>query len=219
MKFFPYSILLEIICLIIAIFNIAYKKNGWWRHFIWFLSLTIVVELFSQAIIILSHGKGSNHWLYNLFMPIQFFFACWILFKICIMYFNCKPVIVTGLAIFIITYLSESINSHFLEYSFIANSFSSTWIVIICCLYYYYLLKQDGYIIIAKDAPFWFVTGNFFFYFGTTSCNFFYDYLKVINTNQNIPVRYVIYIVLNFILYSCWSYAFICKHRQTISSF
>jgi len=215
---FPYFILLEIICFIISIFSIANKKSGWWKYFVWFLAFTILVEVAGYGIVKLSFQKESNHWLYNLSLPVEFLFISWALYKICIPTFNCKPVIISGLAIFVIIYIIESISSGFLEYSFRANSFASAWITIICCLYFYYLLKQDDYIVISAHAPFWIITGCFFFYFGTTSCNFFYDYLKVINTNQNIPVRYIIFNVLNFILYSCWSYAFICKYRQTISS-
>jgi hypothetical protein len=69
-----------------------------------------------------------------------------------------------------------------------------------------------------QHPPFWIVTGLFFFNFGSIACNLFFDYLMVKIPKEYIPINYIIFTVLNFILYGCWSYAFICRYRQMISS-
>ena len=214
--FYTSIIWIEFICLLLALFFINNKKAGWLRNFIWLLSITVITESAGYCVYFLL--QKNNHWVFNAFMPVDFFFTNWILYKICSPHFNCKPWIIIVLAVFSILYVIESINSHFLEYSSISGSVKSIVIISISFLYYYYLLKQDEYIDITKDPPFWIVTGCFFFYFGGIACDFFFDYLVTINNTTLKPVRYIIYIVLNFILYSCWSYAFICKYRQTISS-
>jgi len=213
---FPFVILFEAACLVFSILFLANKKVGWWRAFIAFLLLTVCVETAAYAIVVLSHRTKSNHWLHNLFLPVETVFTGWILYKISITYFNSKPWTLTGLAVFFFLYFYESIRSGFTEYSILANSMASVWIIIMCCLYYYYLLKQDEYITITKHAAFWIVAGCFFFYFGTTACNLFYIYLESINIKQKIPIRFFIFAALNFIFYASWSYAFLCKYRQTI---
>jgi hypothetical protein len=55
------------------------------------------------------------------------------------------------------------------------------------------------------------VTGIFFFYFGTTSCNVFFHHLApdASDTIKNLTGH--IYNAFIFVLYGCWSYSFICK--------
>jgi hypothetical protein len=208
-------IFFEIICLLVSLFYL-YKKESYWKNFIWFLLLTVAVEISGYFIYFIFHH--SNHWMFNIYLLIETLFVSWILYKLCKDYFNCKPWILTGLIIFIIAYLYESIKSNFLEYSFNSNTIISTFIICICCMYYYYLLKNIEYVNLIKHAPFWIIAGIFFFYFGRIASNFFFDYLVSLNKDSIKPVRYIIFIVLNFILYSCWSYAFICKYKQIISS-
>jgi hypothetical protein len=215
---FPFAILFEAICLALSIFLLSGKKAGWWRNFIWFLLLTVLVETSAYSIVVLSHMKSSNHWLHNLFLPIEVSFIGWVLNKISSSYFNSKLWLMAGLAIFILAYFYESIKSGFLEYSSIANSIASVWIILICCLYYYYLLKEEEYINITTHPSFWIVSGCFLFYFGTTACNLFYFYLESINVQQRSPVRFYIFEAFNFIMYGSWSYAFLCKYRQMILS-
>lgn len=210
---FPFAIIVEFICLVFSLLYLVKEKTGLYAYFKWMLLLTVIVETVGYLMITYFHQK-TNHWLHNLLMPVTTCFVFYVMHWLNRLYFNTKPWLIAGLSIFFMLYFYESFASNFKEFSSVSNSFVSVCFIIVCGLYYYYLLKQDEYINLAKHPPFWIITGCFFFYFGRTACNFFYTYLITIHQKNGIPIRYFIFIVLNFILYSCWSYAFICKYKQ-----
>lgn len=210
---FPFVIIVEFICFVFSLLYLAKEKTGLYSYFKWILLLTVIVETVAYLMIVLLHQK-TNHWFHNLYIPIDACITCYILHTLNKKYFNTKPLIIIGLSIFFILFFYESIVSNFKAFSSLSKGFVSVFFAVLCCLYYYYLLKQDEYINLAKHPPFWIITGCFFFYFGRTACNFFYNYLVTINQKTGNPIRYFIFIVLNFILYSSWGYAFICKYRQ-----
>jgi hypothetical protein len=100
----------------------------------------------------------------------------------------------------------------FHNYSWIFFSFS---MIVACGLYYYLLLMDDEYINLGLHTPFWFVTGIFVYFFGSSVCTLLFKQLMRINIVEGISIRYLLFILFNFILYSCWSYAFLCKYKQT----
>ena len=204
------------ICFIFSIIYLSKKKVGYWRYFIWFMLFTVVSEITGHVLTVFF--QKNNHWIYNIYLPVETVFICWLFYKICIPYFNSKPWLIVWLTVFFSLYLYQSIKTDFLEFSWISNSASSVFFVFFSCLYYYQLLKHEEYLNLLTFPTFWIVNGIFFFHFGSTSSNLFFDYLVSINLKSAIPIRYIIYIILNFILYGCWSYGFLCKYRQTISS-
>lgn len=212
---FPFSQVFECTCLAFAFSYLPGKKAGYWRYFKWFLLVTVLTEMAGFTLLSFSQ---PNHWLYNIYIPIEILFKSYLLYKLCSPYFRVTRWLVPGLALFGVVYLYESFNSSFSAYSFMSNSLASMGIIIICCLYFYYFLKKEEYVNIYTHAPFWIITGLFFFYFGSTACNLFFNYLASIYVKQHIPVRYITFSVLNFILYGCWSYSFVCKYRHPISS-
>jgi len=212
---FPFSQVFEIICLIIALRYLGRFGNTFWGSFRWFMLITVILEVTGH--ILRSRGI-NNHGLYNLYMPVETLFYYYVLYRLCRDYFKVAYWLIPFTGIFCILYLYESISTGFSRYSYITNSVMSVSVVIICCLYYYYFLKKEEYVNIYEHAPFWIITALFFFYLGSTACNVFWSYLSNIYATQQIPVRFIIFALLNFIMYGCWSYSFICKYRQTISS-
>lgn len=201
--------------MIIAFVYLGRVQSAFWRSFRWFMLVTVAVEITGHT---LRYRGINNHGLYNLYMPVETFYKYYLLYRLCRDYFKVAYWILPFAGIFTILYLYESIDSKFSSYSYIANSVMSISIVIITCLYYYYFLKKEEYVDIYKHAPFWIITALFFFNLGSTACNVFWSYLSNIYATQHIPVRFIIFSLLNFIMYGCWSYSFICKYRQTISS-
>ena len=214
MIFFPFSEVIESICMLLSFVYLSNGKVGYWSYFRWFMLFTVALELTGFTLYFVYHL--NNHWLYNINLPIEFAFVSGVLYKICSPYFKVLVWLVPGFLLFTGFYLYESINSHFTLYSVISNNIASVIIIIISCFYFYHFLKKEEYVNIYQHPPFWIITGLFFFYFGSTACNVFYNYLASINLKQQIPVRFITFAILNFILYSCWIRAFLCKYRQTI---
>ena len=214
MSFFPFSEVVEIICMLCAFVYLSNGKVGAWHYFRWFMLFTVILEITGFTLYFVYHL--NNHWLYNINLPIEVTFISGVLYKICSPYFEVRVWLLPGLLLFTGFYVYESINSHFTLYSVISNNIASVMIIIICCLYFYHFLKKDEYVNIYLHPPFWIVAGLIFFYFGSTACNIFYNYLASINLKQQIPVRFITFAILNFILYSCWIRAFLCRYRQSI---
>lgn len=211
---FPVSQIIELICLVIAFRYLGAVESRFWKSFRWFLLITVLFEITGFT---LSYLHINNHGVYNLYLPIETLFKYYVLYRLCRDYFKVQYWIMGFLAVFGILYLYQSIDSGFSQYSYIANSVMSVSMIIICCFYFYYFLKKEEYVNIYQHAPFWIITSLFFFYLGSTACNLFFTYLASIYVKQHIPIRFITFSLLNFIMYSCWSYSFICKYRQAKS--
>ena len=193
------------------------RNTGYLTNMIWFLGFTTLAEFTGYLVYFQLHQK-NNYWVFNAFLPMEIFFLSWIFNKVLSPYFKCKPWILAGLALFFSLYFYESVQSNFLGMSMNAKNIASVYLILLCLFYYYFLLKSNEYVRLKSHPEFWIVTGCFFFYFGSITCDFFFDHLLSINKVAIKPVRYIIFIVLNFVLYSSWSYSFLCKYRQTTSS-
>jgi hypothetical protein len=216
MLLFTTIIDIEFLCLVFSLIYLTNKHIGWYIHFTWYLAITVVVESLGYYTYFYLHR--SNHMIFNLFLPLEFVFTGWIMFKVYEPMLHSKYAIMLTLAIVCIIYLTESITNDFSEYSTRANIAFSIAVVVSCLFYYYHLIKTDEYINVYKYGDFWVVTGLFIFYFVETASNFFFTYTSSINRKSIIPIRFIIHIILNFILYSCWAYSFICRYRRKISS-
>ncbi len=214
---FTIIIILCFLCWLSSILFYKKKRAVYDLPIIFFLGLTTLIELTGYLVYFQFHQK-NNYWVFNSFLPVETFFLGWLFVKILSPYFNGKPYVIAGLSIFSVLYLYESIQHHFLGMSMDAKKFASVFIILLCLSYYYFLLKKEEYVPLKKHPPFWLVSGCFFFYFGSICCDFFFEYLIAVNTPNLKPVRYIIFIVLNFIWYICWSYSFLCEYRRTISS-
>lgn len=212
---FPFTQIAEIICLVIAFRFLTGEKGSFWNTFRWFMLVTVLVEIAGHTMLTMNI---PNHWLYNLYLPVEMVFKYFILFRICERYFRVSYLVIPFMVLFWALYLYDSISAGFTEYGVRSNSVASVGILAICCSYFYYFLKKEEYVDIYQHAPFWIVTALFFFYLGGLACNVFFKYLASIYARHHIPIRYIIYTLLNFIFYGCWSYSFICRYRKTTSS-
>jgi len=127
-----------------------------------------------------------------------------------------KGLVLAGLFIFITSYLLEGYFNGFAQFFDLTNLISSTIFISLSLYYYYLLLNQNEFYNLMQYAPFWWVTGALFFYFGGTVCNIFFNYLTQLTSSElGVPLRYYIFNILNLVLYSCWSYAFVCRWRES----
>lgn len=206
-------------CFLATLFCLRGLRAGWWVHFIWFTGLAFLVEG-SGYLLYFKYGI-SNHALFNLFLLVEYLFLSWAIHKLSKDYYRSGIPVIIGLTAVLAVYFYESISSSFRAYS--ANSFmaASIYFTLLCGLYYYFFMKQEQHVEIERFAPFWIITGLFLFYFGSTAIDFFFRYFAAHNAQNPKTLkltRYKIFIVLNFILYASWAYAFICRQRQVTSA-
>lgn len=209
---------METICWVIALACLRRKSTGYFRGFRWFLALTIVVETCAW---LLALRHQSNHWLYNVLLPVEAFFTGFVLYR------NmddrgspnsvAKYWFLSGAIGFVIAYAAETFQHRLMVYN--RNSFllTSIWLILGSGLYYLHFLRGDQDRDIRNDPAFWCTTGIFLFYFGSTAATALFDELIRLNRIHGIPLHFIVFNTLSLLQYACWSYAFLCKFRQTIS--
>lgn len=211
---FPFTILFEVLCLVVAAFCLK-NENGWWKWFIYYLLIIIFCEVLATMLVVVFKQK-NNHWVYNFFvLPTQVAFFLFAYTKIQAKKVNYFAKWV-GLIFFII-YLSENYLNHFSAFSTNTNTIFSILVISLTCKYFHQLLQSVEIENLLHHPPFWIMAGFFFFYFGGFVCNAFFDYLVSDHIKNNRHLRYYIFIVINFIFYSCWYYAFLCRKKEMIS--
>ncbi len=179
----------------------------------YFLLLTTLVEGTGYIVYFVLH-KPNNYWVFNAFLPVEILYLSWLFFKILPPNWTNRIFLISGAVLFLCFYFFESATSSFLLMSNTAKKMAGFYITLLCLLYYYGLFKSNEYIELKKSVAFWIISGCFLFYVSSIVCDIFFDYLLIINYKNLKPVRYLIFIFLNLIMYGCWSYAFICRYRQ-----
>ncbi|RFZ91024.1 hypothetical protein D0C36_18955 [Mucilaginibacter conchicola] len=181
--------------------------------FIPFLLLTCVTEL--TGIYLREFLHIRNYPIYNVYLLFECGFTSYFFYYLYQPYNYPVKWLYTWYAIFMVIYLSELFRLNFLNFPSATASIMSV-VFVFACLYFYYLkLKDEHFEPLLYSASFWWVNGALFFYFGSTACNNFMDYLASHESIiYNKSIRYVIYNILDILMYACWSYAFICRYRQ-----
>lgn len=198
----------ELACLLLSLVFLFREKEPIWRMQILYLLTTVIVEI--TGIYIRLNLNISNIHLYSAFITVETVFISFFFYNLYKPYGTKKKSLIIWLIIFSIVFLSDLILNQFK--SFVSSTATVISIVFVFfSLYYFYLkLNNNTYERLTFSAPFWWVTGTLFFYFGSTTCNLFFDYL----IQSKSLIRYSIFSILNIILYTFWSYAFLCRYLQ-----
>lgn len=204
----PYSQIIEWMCLITSILCLRNAKPAYWRSFIIYLLITVIIE--DWAYYIAHYARHlSNHWLYNIFLAIYASFHLWMFTKVIKMP-NIKIICLVLGVIIGIYYVWEWNYQGFETLFHRSNTIFGISVTLLSLYYYFSLFKQDTYIEILKEPAFWFVTGCLIFYATSTGVNAFF--LQILDGNHKI--RYFVLTFLNLFMYSCWMKAFICHYKN-----
>lgn len=206
------TILIELGCLLTALFFLKNDATKFSRLTIAYLTIVCIAELL--ALLYVKAFHQSNAWIYNIFIIFE---ATYISYGL---YAALKPltskasaICMLPLIIFCCTYLFEISNHGFFKFQTLTITIESVLFVFISLIYFYLLIKQKDPINLNIHPQFWWITGVLFYYFGSTVYNLFIYFLY-----KNFPKAYdiLIYIMLglNLLLYSIWIYSFICNSRQ-----
>jgi hypothetical protein len=199
--------IIEIACFIIAFICLTKDKSVAWRSMVLFLLITSITEIGGK---ILKSEHRHNQWIYNIYLVFEASFTNIMFGSLLGKYINSKPLILSGLAVFVLLYIHDIYNHGFFIFNDLTETVMSVIFVIYSFYYYYLLIKDEQYIDIKHSAPFWWVAGALFFYFGSTAGNLFYTVLNDVKIAGH-NVTYFIFMALSILLYGCWSYSFICR--------
>jgi hypothetical protein len=212
----------ELFCFFVAIFSLVNDSSLVWRSFVLFLFITCVTEILGIHLKELYLADRAhvhpNVWLYNILLIFQAGFVSFMFNHLIGKYVKSKPIIISGLALLAILYIYELLNHGIFKYNELTNTAMLVIFVLYSLFYFYNLIKDDQYVNLAYSSDFWWVAGLLLFYFGSTASNIFFDHLS---PHKAISLRYlssIIFKTLNVLLYSCWSYSFICRKWLTMTS-
>lgn len=200
--------IVELTGLLLAIAFLINDKNRIWRAQILFLIAVCIIELVGRYYRMVI--QQNNSWIYNLYLLLETGFVSAVFYIFFEDYIKGRLYVIAAVLLFIIVYTKEIISHGITKFNVNSDTLLSVHFCICSLLYYYQLLKSDGYEQLSKLPSFWWVNGVFFFYFGSVACDLFFYQLFLIPNN----LRSDIYAILNLLLYSCWSYSFLCRYQQ-----
>lgn len=206
----------EFFCLTVSIFCLYREKDKVWKSFILFLLFTCLTEL--AGIYVRAALRLPNFWVYNIYVVIECAVTNYFLYHLINPNQNLRKLLSGWLMIFLVFYFIELYVKNFNAYVSASTTFMSVELILASIYYYYRLLKEENYRKLSKDASFWWVNGTICFYFAGIATNIFFSYLLYDKTYITKSLSYFLFSLQNVILYSCWSYSFICRYLQRTSS-
>ena len=207
----------EFICFVVALICLYRDKDPVWRCLILFLLATCLVEI--GGIYVRKVLHKPNFMLYNIFLVVECLVESYFFYHLYKAYNNHIKLFGSWLIIFLLLFFTELLKNHFGGYVFITSTIVSVVLVLASVYYYYLMLQEDEFRELYMYAPFWWVSGTLCFYFASTAANIFFTYLvKEQAPPMSHSIRYIVFNILNVVLYLNWSYSFICRYRQRISS-
>jgi len=217
MIFITINTVAEFICFLAALIFLSNEKIAAWKLFIAYTLLTCIVEF--SGIYMNRVAHIFNHHLYNVFLLFECGMVSYTLYNLYKPYKDTRKWLLAWYSIFMIVFITELFATHFKGFVSITATVMSVMFVFACLYYYYLKLMDEQFEQLAFSAPFWWVSGSLFFYFGSTTCNVFFDYMSHSSTViYGHSIRYYIFNLLNIILYAFWSYAFLCRYLRRKSS-
>ncbi len=178
-----------------------------------FLLLTLIIEFTANY---LSAKNISNTPLYNIFTSLEFIFYIYTI-RLFIQRSLAKKIFVYAMAAY---GLAALINIFFIQGIMVFHTITyaaGCLVVVFCCAYYFFeTLLRPTPVILVRMPDFWICSGLLFFYavsfpiYGFT--NFVMGLPHALLRNFNLFIQ-----ILNIILYTMFSIAFLCRFRVTKS--
>lgn len=210
----PINQIMEVVCLVAAILLVNQKQSGFWRSSILFMGLITVanttgfaLERYLQIVTILPQ---------NVILIVKAFYFAFFFSKIYSPVLETKIWVLSALSLFILLFTWETTFVGLKGHHMISQNFLAILIMISSLGYFYFLLKENKNLDIIYHPPFWFVTGLFFYYFGSVGFSLLLNKAMIGYLASNTSAEALLGLSLSFILYSCWIFAFVCRYRQTL---
>ncbi len=207
-KYLTVNTLAELCCLLVALFTLTGDKVRTWRYFSGFLLIALLVEL--SSIFLRLHGASRTNWVYNIYGIYEIVFVSLMFWQLLKGKVKRWSPFYLALLLIVLAYSWETYLYKLNHRYDLTNSIFGI-VVVLSALYYLKLLMADQhYVSLVRDPNFWWIMGTIFFYFAYTSLNLLHSQLMIVPRKYN-PLFTFTYQLLNVLLYSLWSYAFICR--------
>ncbi len=208
-NYLTWNTLAEGLCLLVALFTLNRAKERIWRVFPLYLLIVVCTEL--TSIYLRRHGMGQTNWLYNIYGIVEISAINLMLHEILKHRISTWGPFYLGICIVACVYLAELIFGEFSKRYNIPHGVFSLFVVLCALTYLKRLMEDPHYITLSRDPNFWWIMGAIFFYFAFTSLNVLHVKLDTETKVVYHPLFKLTFRAVNVILYSIWSYAFICK--------
>ena len=204
------DLILVIISTLISILFYKKLEPVWLRFFTWFMLFTILVQIVGYIYSL--DFKKSNHFIFNIYLLIQFLFYFGIFYKT----FQTKKLkllaILASIGFIVYSFSNFLYEPGFYTFDTSSNTLGSVLTIIFCLLYFVSLFKSEEFINYFKIPMFWISTGLLFFFVGNFMYLSFIDYIIKYNLDKSGSVYWFIMITLNLLLYSLFSIGFLSNH-------
>ncbi len=206
--------------------QLKYRVEELTRYFIWFLWLTVFVELvfgwtpwFIKNLDSLTYLEESflsnNHWAYNIYFIVSFLFYVFY-FKNNIKSKKMNLILNWLMVIYFIASISSLIftNVYFIGTSHVTYILGSILIFLSVMLYFYETLQSDKILSFHKFFPFYVAIGSMVFHLVVTPLFIYIEYYKIENP-EFVQIRRLILYSANIFMYTCYTVGFIvCSKRN-----
>lgn len=199
-----------IISLVLSL--VCRKSDSSLRVFPWLLSASLVTELVVHYLRYVLHLKPQHLVAYHVYIPLEYGLLCWYLYQ------NAdsrwlKQSILYSIPVFVVysVVLSVWITSVYVVPA--ANFNTEGILIIIWALAVLFTLPVRDHLSIFQLPLFWICVGLLLFYAGSFMFMGVFNYLLTKESALAIQLNRIINKGLNYILYGCFSYAFLCSHR------
>lgn len=208
------NIIAELICLIAACLFLYQDKQAAWRSQIFFLLLTLIAEVSGKALRIA--GK-SNDWIYNIYIITETCFVLY-LFRLLISHYKKRDsLFLITLVLYMLLYIIDILKHGVYLFHNTTTIIMSVVFIGYGFYYLYLLINDERDIYIARHGPFWWVAGTLCYYYGSSVSELYFTLLSYKHEHY-FTYRHIIFIILNLILYGCWSYSFYCRYLHMRST-
>lgn len=205
------NLVFEFICLCMSLFFLRKNRDTFSKITIGYLTLVLITEI-SGFVWMNIHHK-NNSWIYNIYSVFEAGYICCGFYHLLVKNNrNSLWIIASTYVIFIISYITETFHHGFYKYHIITTSIISVCFVLLSSVYFFRLIRNEKAFNLQYYSSFWWVAAIFVYYFGGTMYNLFVFY--AIQNNQGLTILVHTMLVLNFLLYGIWSYAYICSYRH-----
>jgi len=212
--FFNIAVYGELLAFLVALLLLSSRRNAYWRMFIVYLAIVIVVEYIGYTYKI---ERKRNYAPYHFLMLCQGAFFSFLFYKFNVLKRGngwLTAIAITFFIFFALEWIMAPPGSYF-GYS---RQYLSFMEVLFCCVFYFSVLKDDAVHAPLTYPPFWIVTGLFFYYFGSAVMFAFIAQVSKIKFAGNIGFYDLVMGTLSIILYGSWIVGFIYQRKWKISS-